>query len=220
VRIRYTLVCTASLASPSRGAHVHLCSEGSAPSDADAAMNLEVGELVVYGSHGPGRVSVATRRDVVVELGEGLVVTLPIERAHKFLRPLASEHEMANVRRTLRAEGQAGNDVWLKRCKATREKVSVGKPIGLAEVVRDGARRAGTTTPGSGGPRLSLSERQLYLKARRLLALEIGLARSLEPSQADDWIAHQLSVPLPERTDSAPLESQVAERLQLKKGRP
>ena len=39
---------------------------------------------------------------------------------------------------------------------------------------------------------LSPSERDLYLRARRLLSGEIGFARGLEPDAADAWIEEQL----------------------------
>jgi RNA polymerase-interacting CarD/CdnL/TRCF family regulator len=39
---------------------------------------------------------------------------------------------------------------------------------------------------------LSPGERTLYLRARRLLSGEIGLARGLEPDEADAWIENQL----------------------------
>ena len=155
-------------------------------------MDFDVGDLVVYGSHGAGRIEDRTAKTLVVSLGDGLTVTLPQELASASLRPLVTELGMARVRTTLRADGHTDGDAWLKRSKATREKVNVGDTIGLAEVVRDSAHRDGISSP-AGGPRLSAGERELYLKARRLLALEISLARGVAPSEADDWIARQLS---------------------------
>jgi RNA polymerase-interacting CarD/CdnL/TRCF family regulator len=40
-----------------------------------------------------------------------------------------------------------------------------------------------------------VGERELYLKARRLLADEIGHARCIEQAQAEDWITNQLAHP-------------------------
>jgi len=165
------------------------------------ALELVVGDLVVYGGHGAGRVcarepgaaGAAPGDVVVVELGDGLVVTLPLDQAHERLRPVAGEAELARVRATLRDPGTTGEEAWLSRSRETREKVALGHAVGLAEVVRDGARRDGTAVGAGGGRRLSLGERQLYLKARRLLAVEIGLARGVDPSEADAWIARQLS---------------------------
>lgn len=159
-------------------------------------VELAVGDLVVYGGHGAGRVvareqrgSGETRHDVIVlQLPGGLTVTLPVALACDHLRPLASEGEMASVQRTLRTTAPPCEPVWLKRHKATRAKLAAGQAIGLAEVVSDGNRRA---QAASG--RLSIGERELYVKARQLLANEIALVRGIQPANADDWIANQLT---------------------------
>ena len=179
-------------------------------------MELTVGELVVYGGHGAGRVVAreergsgeARREFVVLELAGSLTVTLPVTLARDYLRPLATEHEMRTVQQTLRSTAPATDLVWLKRHKATRAKVAAGEPIGLAEVVSDGARRYQGDTM-----RLSMSERVLYQKARRLLADEIGLVHGIESSEAEGWIADQLlhaaaqvaHVDAPPLTASAPV---------------
>ena len=98
-----------------------------------------------------------------------------------------NERELASVQTTLRAPPPASESVWSKRQKETREKLASGEAICLAEVISDGAHRERGQTA-----RLSVSERELYLKARRLLADEIGHARGIHPAQAEDWINTQL----------------------------
>lgn len=159
-------------------------------------MEFAVGQVVVYGGHGPGRVVAretqatgSTAQDVVVlELAATLRVTLPIALAREELRALVNETELAGVQKTLRAAPPASDTVWIKRQKATRAKLASGQAIGLAEVISDGALRYQGETL-----RLSYHERQLYLKARRLLADEIGHARGIDPAQAEDWITDQLA---------------------------
>jgi CarD family transcriptional regulator len=159
-------------------------------------VEFAVGQVVVYGGHGPGRVIASETQTsgarvgevVVVELAETLIVTLPLPLAREQLRPLASEVELASVQQTLRTTPLASEPVWVKRQKATRAKLAAGEPVGLAEVVSDGASRY-----RGNAAHLSAGERELYLKARRLLADEIGQARGIEPTQADDWITHQLA---------------------------
>jgi RNA polymerase-interacting CarD/CdnL/TRCF family regulator len=125
---------------------------------------------------------------VVLELPAALTVTLPIALAREELRALVNESELARVQKTLRAAPPTNDSVWIKRQKATREKLASGRAIGLAEVISDGAYRYhGEAT------RLSFHERQLYLKARRLLADEIGHARGIDAAQAEDWITDQLA---------------------------
>ena len=72
-------------------------------------------------------------------------------------------------------------------------KLAGGDPLGLAEVVRDGALRERKLIAKRNGSQLSPSERDLYVRARRLLSGEIGLAHGLEPLEADAWIQAQLA---------------------------
>jgi RNA polymerase-interacting CarD/CdnL/TRCF family regulator len=161
-----------------------------------AEVEFTVGQVVVYGGHGPGRVvaretRAATqepREVVVLELARTLKVTLPIALAHEQLRAVVNKTELASVQTTLRAAPPTNDSVWIKRQKVTREKLSSGQAISLAEVVSDGAYRyQGEAT------RLSFHERLLYLKARQLLADEISHARGIDPAQAEDWITDQLA---------------------------
>ncbi len=164
-------------------------------------MRLAVGDLVVYTPYGIGRVAArekravlgAEREIVVLELADGLTVTLPMERAREHLRPAASEADMRRVQETLRKDHALDADPWLKRRKDTQAKLADGDPIKIAEIVRDGARRERTLTRKGAGSQLSLGERELFVKARRLLSGEIALARGFEPAEADAWIDEQLT---------------------------
>jgi RNA polymerase-interacting CarD/CdnL/TRCF family regulator len=159
-----------------------------------ALPSLTFGNLVVYASHGIGRVVARKERPatVVLEFAGGLSVTLPVERALTCVRPLASESEIAFVRTALQGTESVADAVWQKRLKATQKKVADGETVGLAEVVRDGAHRERRLAARGEGARFSVTERQLYQKARRLLAEEIGTVRGVESSEADLWIDDQL----------------------------
>src|SRR5262249_2391722 len=159
--------------------------------------SLSVGERVVYGSHGLGRVAVvetkvvggAAREVVVVELSEGLLVTLPLERALGGLRLVADDAEIEDVQNGLRGS-VIDEQAWQKRLRVGHEKVAAGTAVGLAEVVRDSARRQAQTR--GTGMNLSMAEQGLYRKARQLLADEIGCSLGIPTSAADDWIDEQL----------------------------
>jgi CarD family transcriptional regulator len=163
-------------------------------------VRLAVGEVVVYPAYGVGRISILEQRLVlgvkkeilVLELAEGLSVTLPVDLADDLLRPLLSEADIVQVQETLREDQALSADGWLKRQKDVRAKVVGGDPSELAEVVRNGARRDRGLQAKGTGSRLSPSERDLYLRARRLLSGEIAWARGLDPDEADDWIEEQL----------------------------
>ncbi len=164
-------------------------------------VRLAVGDLVVYARHGTGHVSARETRVllgenqeiVVLELADGLTVTLPIERAHEQLRPLASQADMRLVQETLRADGTPSADPWLKRQKETRARLTGGELIELARIVRDSALREQALAAKGTAGRLSIGERELSAKARQLLASEIALARGVEPAEADAWIDEQLA---------------------------
>ena len=157
-------------------------------------LGLAVDDIVVYASHGVGRVAIRRERSIVVEFAStGLTVILPIERAVACVRALSTEAEIASVGRMLGDADTAVHASWQSRLKATRAKVTRGEAVDLAEVIRDASRREERTSARSEPGRLSLTERELYLKARQLLADEIGASRDVDPTCADKWIGEQIA---------------------------
>ena len=166
-------------------------------------VNLAVGDLVVYANHGAG--SIAARKTqtvlgktcevVVVELDEGLTVTLPLELAQQLLRSLASEADLRRVQETLRGDSVLSVDPWLSRRKQTLEKLAGGSPVELAEIVSEGAQRDRERRTKGSKPLGSSGERDVFVKARRLLSDEIALTRGIQPDAADVWIEEQLARP-------------------------
>ena len=163
-------------------------------------MKLDVGDIVVYGSHGAGpitaresKVVLGTRQEVVVlELTGGLRVELPLERAQELLRPLATESDLSRVQEVLGADQAVSSDTWLKRQRQSVATLNAGDPVGLARIIRDGARREEARPSKGGISRLSVWERQIGAKARGLLSTEIAFARSVAPEEANVWIDRQL----------------------------
>jgi RNA polymerase-interacting CarD/CdnL/TRCF family regulator len=159
-------------------------------------VRLDVGDVVVYASHGIGRVAgrdertvLGAQADVVVlEFADGLTVTLPLTRARELLRPLAGEAEVLRVRETLREDSAlVQGESWLKRHKDAKAKLAAGGPIDLAEIVRDwsAVKRPGMTNSDGG--------RKILVRARALLVGELSAALGLESSQAADWVDEQLA---------------------------
>jgi CarD family transcriptional regulator len=167
------------------------------------AMKLAIGDLVVYGTHGIGRVAerkeqlvLGTTQEVVtVELEDGLTVTLPLALAREQLRSSASQADMRRVRDTLRGNPELSVDPWLSRRRETLEKLTAGDPVQLAEIVSEGAQRERVRRAKGSGSQLSAGERELFGKAKKLLAGEVALALGLQPDAADGWIDEQLERP-------------------------
>jgi RNA polymerase-interacting CarD/CdnL/TRCF family regulator len=130
---------------------------------------------------------------VVLALADGLSVSLPTTLAYEQLRPLATEADLRRVQKTLGEDRTVNDDVWLKRRSETQAKLSDGDPVGLAEIVRDGAQRESTLTAKGTKSQLSASERAFFVKARQLLSNEIALVRSVELDEANAWIDEQLA---------------------------
>ena len=164
-------------------------------------MRLAVGDVVVYASHGIGRIESAHAAEgaqpagIILVLENGLRVTLPLVRAREALRRLSGEPELEDVRLTLRADVAPSAGPWPQRRRFVQEKLTAGEVGGLAEIVRDGLQRERRLTTASSkrssGRPLANED---FRKARRLLAAEIAASRGIEPEAADAWIVQQVAV--------------------------
>jgi CarD family transcriptional regulator, regulator of rRNA transcription len=163
----------------------------------EPGLDLSVGAVVVYGSHGIGRVSARNPGNrgepaggtVALEFESGLSVILPLERAEACLRPIADARGLEDVRAALCARDVPIEPAWQARSRTTRTKLAAGEPVGLAEVVRDGVERRRRSTTGSTP---SPAEQELYRKARQLLVTELVLAAGMDETEAERWIDDQL----------------------------
>ena len=131
----------------------------------------------------------------MVALEDGLTVTLPVERARTQLRPLASAADLRHVQEILRGDRELTFDPWLSRRRETVEKLTGGDAIQLAEIVSEGAQRERVRRERGGKAQLSAGEREIFVRARKLLSGEIALARGIQPDEADGWIDEQLVRP-------------------------
>jgi RNA polymerase-interacting CarD/CdnL/TRCF family regulator len=160
---------------------------------------VAVGDTVVYAAHGIGRVVARgqkrvgdTERDsVVLDLTDGLRVTLPLADAAERLRPVVGERELEDVRRTLASASSARDAAWTKRIKEGKAKLAAGRATDLAEIVRDGEC---FERPG-GEKRLSPAESQVYRRARALLIGELSSAQGVGEDEAEAWIKEQIALP-------------------------
>ena len=123
--------------------------------DERLALGLAVGDVVVYASHGIGRIASTHEAEgtqparIVIFLESGLRVTLPLVRAREALRCLSGEPELEDVRLTLRADVAPSARPWPQRRRFVQEKLTAGEIGGLAEIVRDGLQRERRLTTAS-----------------------------------------------------------------------
>ena len=164
-------------------------------------MKLEVDDVVVYRSHGIGRVTARSKQvvlgeeqDVVVLELAGLTVTLPVPFAQTQLRQLMNAEELRFVGDALRADCELSSRNWLSRRRETLEKLLGGTPVELAEIVNEAARREHQRSASGKGP-VPPSERATFTKARSLLSDELALALDIEPLAAERWIDSRLPHP-------------------------
>jgi RNA polymerase-interacting CarD/CdnL/TRCF family regulator len=182
----------------STGSTAGLNDPGGSLAATGSQVDLSVGAMVVYGGYGLGRVACTRDRgtgqyssgSVVLEFAGGLSVTLPRERAIACLRSVADQRELARVENALRHDNATVEKSWQARTRNTRTKIAAGDPVGLAEVVREAVTRQRTSASGA----LSMYENELYLKARRLLVAELGVATATDEVRADAWVDSQLEV--------------------------
>jgi CarD family transcriptional regulator len=165
-------------------------------------MRLAVGDLVVYGNHGIGRVAARRKQeaggamqDVVVLELEQLTVTLPLALARTQLRSPANDADLRRVGVALRDDRELSSRNWLSRRRETLEKLIGGTPVELAQIVNEGAQRERLRSVNGSRGQLSLGERQLYTRARALLSGEIALALDIQPAAAETWIDGHLLRP-------------------------
>ena len=170
-------------------------------------VKLDVGDVVVYGTYGIGRVAARTeqpfegaaREAIVVELADGLTVTLPLARAQEQLRHAASRADVKRIQATLREDHVLSTDKWHSRRDTTTAKITDGGVLGLAELVSEGSQRERERLT-HGGSAFAAGERGIFLRARELLTSEIALALSIPRDAAEIWVDDQLLRPeLPAR---------------------
>jgi CarD family transcriptional regulator len=152
---------------------------------------FEVGDKVVHPHHGAG---VVTRRETRVVLGEereyltihipltDLVLNVPADGAEAVgVRRVIGEPVLDDLARTLTAGDIELEGNWNRRFRRNRDKIKTGDVFEIAEVIRHLAVR-------DRGRGLSSGERQLFARAKRMLAAEVQYARGTDEEEALAWI--------------------------------
>jgi len=155
----------------------------------------KVGDKVVYPHHGAGTVVKREKRDVLGEkreyltikiLHNDMTVNVPAENAERVgLRKVIDEEAVKKVVKYLTSGGTEMPKNWNRRFKHNRDKMKTGDIFELAEVVRNLAQR--DQEKG-----LSTGEKQMFSKAKRILASELMYAKGMEEEEAREFLEEVL----------------------------
>ncbi len=111
-----------------------------------------------------------------------MTVMVPCENAHRAgLRRVIGEEDVKRVIDVLTGEVSDMPKNWNRRFKYNREKIKTGDVFELAEVVRNLAIREWEKG-------LSTGEKQMYTRAKKILASEFMYARDTDAEGAEEYI--------------------------------
>ena len=156
----------------------------------------KVGDKVVYPHHGAGTVVKREKREVLGEkreyltikiLHNDMTVNVPADNAERVgLRKVIDEEAVKKVVKYLTSGGTEMPKNWNRRFKHNRDKMKTGNIFELAEVVRNLAVR-------NNEKGLSTGEKQMFVKAKKILASELMYAKSMDEEEAAAWLDDVLS---------------------------
>jgi CarD family transcriptional regulator len=153
--------------------------------------NYDVGDNVVYPHHGAGVVLKKETKDLLGEkrdyltikiLHNDMTVMVPCENAHRAgLRRVIDGEDVEKVIAVLTGEMSDMPKNWNRRFKHNREKIKTGNVFELAEVVRNLAIREWEKG-------LSTGEKQMYTRAKKILASEFMYALGKDEEGAEAYL--------------------------------
>jgi CarD family transcriptional regulator len=150
-----------------------------------------IGDNVVYPHHGAGKVLKKELKKVLGEereyltikiLHNDMTVMVPCENAARAgLRRVIDDEAVARVLAVLRDDVSQMPKNWNRRFKHNRDKIKTGDVYELAEVVRNLAIRESEKG-------LSTGEKQMYTRAKKILASELMYALEMDEVEAEEHL--------------------------------
>ena len=151
----------------------------------------KVGDKVVYPHHGAGTVVKKETREVLGEkreyltikiLHNDMTVNVPADNADRVgLRKVIDEQMVSKVLKALTGSGTTMPKNWNRRFKHNRDKMKTGDIFELAEVVKNLSLRDHEKG-------LSTGEKQMFVKAKKILASELMYAKEMDEDEAAEWL--------------------------------
>ncbi len=154
------------------------------------------GELVVYPTHGVGKILGIEAQEIagyslnvfVVHFDKDrMTLRVPLAKAKgSGLRRLSTHKEMDAALAKLKGRSRSKRTMWSRRAQEYEAKINSGDPASIAEVVRDLYRNAGQ-------PEQSYSERQIYQAALDRLVREFAAVEKIDEDTAAQRVEQMLS---------------------------
>ena len=154
-------------------------------------IEFEIGDNVVYPHHGAGKVLKKESKEIFGEkqeyltikiLHNDMTVMVPCCNAGKAgLRRVIDEETVKKVLDVLRDDVSEMPKNWNRRFKHNRDKIKTGDIYELAEVVRNLAIREQEKG-------LSTGEKQMFTRAKKILASELMYALEMEEDEAEEHL--------------------------------
>ena len=176
---------------------------------------FKVGDKVVYPHHGAGTVVKKEQREVLGQkreyltikiLHNDMTVNVPCENAEAVgLRRVIDEVMVEKVLKALQGSGTVMPKNWNRRFKHNRDKMKTGDIFELAEVVRNLSLRDHEKG-------LSTGEKQMFVKAKKILASELMYAKAMDEDEAGAWLDDVLSTVSPNGKRKTALAGVAAKR--------
>ena len=159
-------------------------------------MIFAAGDLVVYPTHGVGKITAIENQEIAGHSLNVFVVTfdkdrmtlrVPLAKAKvSGLRKLSSRKEMDAALGKLRGRSRVKRTMWSRRAQEYQAKIASGDPGSIAEVVRDLFRNTGQ-------PEQSYSERQIYQAALDRFVREYAAVERIDEMTATQRVEQMLS---------------------------
>lgn len=167
-------------------------------------MKYSVGDRVVHPYHGPGRVASIERKELldgtkryyVIDIPDrALILQLPVHSVDEMgLRPAMPLSSLPKVLRTLRSKPHRLPDDFKERQEQVGEKLSTGKVMQVAKVVRD-------LTWHRDRAHLTRRDTDLLKQGQGMLAAEMALVSGDDISDTSELIAATMTAAVAEVLD-------------------
>jgi len=159
-------------------------------------MEFSVNDYVVHPQHGAGQITGAEQLELIegfehyyiIEFEEkNLIVRVPIRKMEELgVRPVITHSRLKRILETLRdTPSRLSADHKTRQTRIT-EKLKTGRPLKIAEVIRD-------LTWRKRQDRLSSADSRLLDRGRELLSTEIALVTDTEPAEVQQTITDALA---------------------------